>query len=428
MRRRSTQTPQKLFRASQRSGIIGVAFPLLYGFLSPFDAPDASVPFDQEAGPRTRCCCSGLGDFYELFYDDALVASRELQITLTSRNKEKGQADSDVRRAGAFGGRLHRQAHRQRVIAWRSAIRWRIPRRPRSWCGARSRASSRRARPATRTCCAPTRTTTSPRSSMAESSCGLAYADISTGEFRMTEMDARRSGGGARAPRRPRSVVCRRVAVVCPRATAPGARLEVLAHRARCPGCSTSTTRSERSATISSCTRSTAWGRPATARPCARPERCCTMCATRSARRCSISIRPNSIDQQDWMALDLVTVRNLELVEPLFGGPQESTLLAVIDKTETSMGARLLRQWLSRPSLDRAGDRIAPRRRRRAVPADDLAHRDSARAGQRARHRAAAFARHDRLGVAARVAGPGNLAARPADAARPGGAAQVAAH
>jgi len=33
-----------------------------------------------------------LGDFYELFFDDAIVASRELQITLTSRNKEKGIA------------------------------------------------------------------------------------------------------------------------------------------------------------------------------------------------------------------------------------------------------------------------------------------------------------------------------------------------
>src|ERR1041384_6265944 len=34
----------------------------------------------------------GLGDFYELFYDDAVVAARELEITLTSRNKEKGMA------------------------------------------------------------------------------------------------------------------------------------------------------------------------------------------------------------------------------------------------------------------------------------------------------------------------------------------------
>src|SRR6202163_3187350 len=33
-----------------------------------------------------------LGDFYELFFDDAVLAAKELQITLTSRNKEKGIA------------------------------------------------------------------------------------------------------------------------------------------------------------------------------------------------------------------------------------------------------------------------------------------------------------------------------------------------
>src|SRR5712675_1302049 len=33
-----------------------------------------------------------LGDFYELFFEDAVTAARELEITLTSRNKEKGMA------------------------------------------------------------------------------------------------------------------------------------------------------------------------------------------------------------------------------------------------------------------------------------------------------------------------------------------------
>src|SRR5262245_5838594 len=33
-----------------------------------------------------------LGDFYELFFEDAVTAARELEITLTSRNKEKGPA------------------------------------------------------------------------------------------------------------------------------------------------------------------------------------------------------------------------------------------------------------------------------------------------------------------------------------------------
>src|SRR5712671_5751363 len=32
-----------------------------------------------------------LGDFYELFFDDAVTAARELEITLTARNKEKGE-------------------------------------------------------------------------------------------------------------------------------------------------------------------------------------------------------------------------------------------------------------------------------------------------------------------------------------------------
>ena len=33
-----------------------------------------------------------LGDFYEMFFDDAVTAARELEITLTARNKEKGAA------------------------------------------------------------------------------------------------------------------------------------------------------------------------------------------------------------------------------------------------------------------------------------------------------------------------------------------------
>ena len=54
------------------------------------------------------------------------------------------------------------------------------------------------------------------------------------------------------------------------------------------------------------------------------------------------------------MPLDEMTRRNLELVESLRGGTSEGTLLAVLDRTMTSMGARLLRQWLLAPLVDRA--------------------------------------------------------------------------
>ncbi len=51
----------------------------------------------------------------------------------------------------------------------------------------------------------------------------------------------------------------------------------------------------------------------------------------------------------DTVPLDAMTRRNLELVEPLRSGDHRSTLLGVIDRTVTPMGARLMRQWLLSP-------------------------------------------------------------------------------
>ena len=53
------------------------------------------------------------------------------------------------------------------------------------------------------------------------------------------------------------------------------------------------------------------------------------------------------------MPLDEMTRRNLELVESLRGGGTEGTLLSVLDRTATPMGARLLRQWVLAPLSDR---------------------------------------------------------------------------
>ncbi|MEX2180636.1 MAG: DNA mismatch repair protein MutS [Gemmatimonadaceae bacterium] len=53
------------------------------------------------------------------------------------------------------------------------------------------------------------------------------------------------------------------------------------------------------------------------------------------------------------MPLDEMTRRNLELVESLRGGADTAgTLLAVLDRTQTPMGARLLRQWMLAPLTD----------------------------------------------------------------------------
>ncbi len=52
------------------------------------------------------------------------------------------------------------------------------------------------------------------------------------------------------------------------------------------------------------------------------------------------------------MALDSMTRRNLELVEPLMPDQSQASLLSVLDRTTTPMGARLLRSWVLRPLLD----------------------------------------------------------------------------
>ena len=84
-----------------------------------------------------------MGDFYELFYDDARKAARLLDITLTQRGASGGAADPDGRRARAFGRGLPGATWSQSANRWRSANRSAIRRRPRAWSSARWCASSR---------------------------------------------------------------------------------------------------------------------------------------------------------------------------------------------------------------------------------------------------------------------------------------------
>jgi DNA mismatch repair protein MutS len=63
---------------------------------------------------------------------------------------------------------------------------------------------------------------------------------------------------------------------------------------------------------------------------------------------------PTVIRRGDVMPLDEMTRRNLELVEPLRSGAEGGTLLEVLDRTLTPMGARLLRRWLLAPLVDPA--------------------------------------------------------------------------
>jgi len=54
----------------------------------------------------------------------------------------------------------------------------------------------------------------------------------------------------------------------------------------------------------------------------------------------------------DYMILDYTCRKNLEITESLRDGKKVGSLLWVLDKTSTAMGARLLRKWLERPLID----------------------------------------------------------------------------
>ncbi|MBI4398345.1 MAG: DNA mismatch repair protein MutS [Candidatus Omnitrophica bacterium] len=73
--------------------------------------------------------------------------------------------------------------------------------------------------------------------------------------------------------------------------------------------------------------------------------------------------RPQYYSSEEFMVLDAVTQRNLELTRPALGvseNRQNPTLFSVIDETQSLMGARTLRLWLLRPLLSpaRIGERL----------------------------------------------------------------------
>ena len=87
--------------------------------------------------------------------------------------------------------------------------------------------------------------------------------------------------------------------------------------------------------------------------------------------------RPGIVRRGDVLPLDEMTRRNLELVEPLRAGAEGATLLHVLDRTVTPMGARLLRHWLLAPLV--SAEAINARLDAVQVLADDPRGRDRLR-------------------------------------------------
>ncbi|OGV67535.1 MAG: DNA mismatch repair protein MutS [Lentisphaerae bacterium RIFOXYB12_FULL_65_16] len=72
--------------------------------------------------------------------------------------------------------------------------------------------------------------------------------------------------------------------------------------------------------------------------------------AQSNLRRSATHITGLQVYQTDeCMVLDRISQRNLELVDPIFADAKSATLLGVLDHTVTPMGGRLLREWILRP-------------------------------------------------------------------------------
>lgn len=86
--------------------------------------------------------------------------------------------------------------------------------------------------------------------------------------------------------------------------------------------------------------------------------------------------RISRYSNEDYIALDRQTKRNLELVSSLQSGGQEGSLVEILDETLTPMGGRLLRKWLIRPlrnveqinkRLDAVGELVQSTRLRETI-------------------------------------------------------------
>ncbi len=290
-----------------------------------------------------------LGDFYEMFFDDAVTAARELEITLTSRNKEKGtpipmcgvpwhSSENYIARLIGKGYRVAICEQMEEAGPGKKIVR---------------REVTRIVTPGTATDAHLLRSHENnflAAVSRSGSRAGLAWVDVSTGEFRAADVEIEELPGLLE------NLGAREILI------ASGAPLFGQAGFAKPEGKRWISTELDewvfspdyadrilrehfRLLSLDGCGLA---GRLAAIGAAG-----AVLHYLKDTQRAALDHLdpPRHFERAETMVLDAVTVRNLELVEPIFsdGG---ATLIAVLDQTATGMGGRLLRQRLLRPSLE----------------------------------------------------------------------------
>jgi DNA mismatch repair protein MutS len=318
-----------------------------------------------------------LGDFYELFFDDAVLAARELQITLTSRNKEKGveipMCGVPYHAAEGYISKLIRRGFKVAVCEQVED--------PRLAKKLVRREVTRVVTPGT---AADSSLNAEENNFLAAVAtvgdrAGFAALDLSTGEFRATEFvgeSAVRRIQEELEQLRPKEVLYGSSAPLFEKRGNPetAARLDTDQSRT-IPSTGPAPIRSanglaetplddwifapdhaipllENHFGVLSLEGFGLAGKQAAASAAG-----AILYYIRSTQRGKLDHvdRIGFYERQNCLVLDAVTVRNLELIEPLFAGTDSGvTLFRCLDATVTPMGKRLLRTWMLRPSLDQA--------------------------------------------------------------------------
>jgi len=295
-----------------------------------------------------------MGDFYELFYDDAVTVSRELQLTLTARDKERSQPMCGVPYHAVEGylTRLLRKGYRiaicdqmedpkltkkivrrevTRVLTPGTALDNALGQEQNNFLAALFVASAAK-----------------------EPVCAVALLDVSTGEFRTAEF----TGAAARQQAVDEILKAGPSEVLLPTSAELPAELErglqQVAARTRVEDWvwtrDFAVPLVERQLNVKSLE-----GYGLDTHPAAAIAAGAVLHYVRTTQKIE-ALHIDSLKFQEHstaLELDPVTVRNLELVEPLFMGQDaRATLFHTLDACQTPMGKRLLRATILRPLVD----------------------------------------------------------------------------
>jgi DNA mismatch repair protein MutS len=313
-----------------------------------------------------------MGDFYEMFYEDALVAARALELTLTSRSKDANgggipmcgvpfhAVDTYIARLVKKGFRVAicdqvEDPRKAKGIVKREVVRVVSP-------GTLTDANYLDARePAFIMSVAPRHAGTS-RGGAPQDTVGVALLDLSTGEFTAAEYvgrDGMQALADELAVLRPREIIVPANDVGAASTVPPAIAASGLPTTA--VDAWTFDVESARRTLLDQLRAGGLEGYGLDQRPAATAAAGALVHFLRGTQKADLAhVRSIAFRQRaDALLIDPTTLKHLEIIEGSEGG-REGSLLAEIDRTITSIGCRLLRSWLLRPlvALEPIRDRL----------------------------------------------------------------------